>query len=414
MIVTVKLGASKALAKAQAEAYNHGKPLGQRIRAAHFALLDKLLYYYAQHHQRQMAYNHEATGLRTNNSQLAQAVGCSQRSIVNLRARLRAAGLIREEFRGSNTSYEVFFNPTILAVMSQEGHNLAGRPDPAFFSEPLQSLRHTVSGYRKQDTNKLIELSGAGFRESRANAGEMAPKDVDKPGIGVENPQNGSGQDTIPGTVTGYETTKAGPDTAPPVAAAPPEAPPATLAQVLAGIPAQLRPAFQMHVTAMWLAAQTGLYGDKWLNETQQEAGQALLAEYLAYGRPERWAAGANEVVERIMLVRRWIDRGLQKGIKRFVPLPMQYFDIRNEKGFRITKAWLKAHRASVAAIKDREMLTKAVNAYMKALNGQAACGVAEMYRIISQRLGKRNAQLMEDFNRAIVNIHDAQNQAAV
>lgn len=415
--VILKLGVSKALAKAWVDNYNQGKKLNERLRSAHLTLIDKLLYYFEQHLGK-LAYGHEISPLRTNNVQLAKALGCSQRTIHNLRERLEASGLIREEWNGSNTSWAVYLNPAILAIRTQSGQWAIGQEAPDFFFHPLQSLRHTVSGYIQQDTKESIKLSGAGFPANAGNAGESPEKAVENVLVTVENPHPGSGKVTDPvtepGTSTGYETNKAQPDTAPPVAAAPPDAPPSTLADVMPIIPAELRGIFERHVNAMWLAAQATLYRDKWINDTQEQAGRALLAEYLAYGHPERWAAGANEVVERIMLVRRWIDRGLAKGEKRFVLLPREYFDIRNETGFRATKAWLKAHRKNVAAIKDRELLTRATNAYMKALTGESQTSIAETYRVISQRLGKRSGELIEDFNRAVVKIHDAQNQAAV
>src|SRR5690606_14719491 len=129
--------------------------------------------------------------------------------------------------------------------------------------------------------------------------------------------------------------------------------------------------------------------GDKWISDEEAERGRARLAEYFTYAHPDGWPGGAAEILERIMLVRKWIERGRKEDKKRWVPLPSDYFDIRNRTGFRATKKWYKDHTKAKAEIKANELLTKAVKEYLKSREPGAVRGPSETYRRISQRLGK-------------------------
>ena len=85
-------------------AYNAGKPLCLQLRSAHLSLAEKLLYLYSvsiHYHQgyvqRLVPGLTPLPSLRVNNVQLAKMLNCSERSIQNLRSRLRVAGIITRE-----------------------------------------------------------------------------------------------------------------------------------------------------------------------------------------------------------------------------------------------------------------------------------------------------------------------------
>ena len=151
--------------------------------------------------------------------------------------------------------------------------------------------------------------------------------------------------------------------------------------------------------------ASSSLYDGFYLNDAEIGRGKARIAEYFVYSDPRRWAAGGNEIIERIGLVRRWILKRKEKGEKAYVTIPSIYFDIRTEHGFRKTKAWFKAHQKSKIEIQDRAQVTLALKQYRNALLPNSKISPAEAYRRIAQRLGKRGQHLVKDFNKNILEL---------
>lgn len=441
---TLKLGKSKQLLTDIVKRHNTVHPLRTRLRAAHVGLVEKLLWLYSSHLNKEQAYGPglqqgaPLPPLRTNNVQLAGLLACSERTVHNLIERLKRSGIVSSKvFRGSNSSYELHLALSVLHIEARGSapDNVAplfqaGASQAVFLAAKMKSLPHTVSS-KEQDTKKLNKLDGAGFPQTGAEPGFAGIQhvgnligDVENPEKFVENQHPGSEQGTKPATQrTGYEHAGTGPVTAPPVAAAPPrrslsgaEAPtptqnepaptlPDTIEEVLAGLPAPDAASIARHVAVMWTAAAHMLYPDRWLADTEADRARAALAEYLRWARPERYSAGADEVLERIALVRRWLERGQAEGKKRWVPLPSGYFDIRNPAGFAATKPWFKKHIAAKADIKSKELLTKALKQYLRALDGKADAGPAETYRILAQRLGKVSKELTAEFNRQVATV---------
>ncbi|WP_373549325.1 hypothetical protein [Haliscomenobacter sp.] len=501
---SVKWAKSRKLLEAQLLTYNTGKALHQQLRSAHQALAEKLLYLYSvalHYHQGYVGLLVPGTtplpALWVNNVQLSQMLNCSERTIQNLRLRLRTAGIItREVWHGTNSQYELFLSPQVLHL--QLGGDPSNQVD-AFFATPAptcsapqaQTLPHTVTSKTILETNKLNKLSGADCQQAPAPElgaepdPDSQPLDVVRePQELVENPQSDSILDTALELFSGYETTSDTPSgTTPPVAAAPPKSPespkrrrrplpkvtpkvpevpkvvnktsseaapnsptrearnrrvrrdvvvnktsseaapsltlptqlPLTLESVYLGLPPADRLQLDRQVSRMASVASATLYADQWICDQEHDRLRIALAEYLRYAPAANYTRGANEVVERIHLVRRWIDSGLANGQNRWVPLPSLYFDVRNAKGFKATKTWFKKHQQAKIAIKDRELVTKAVNFYLASLRPEATIAPTEAYRRVTQTLGKRKASLVQLFQQEIQNSvpHVQQHRAA-
>jgi len=467
---SVKWAKSRKLLEAQLLTYNTGKALHQQLRSAHQALAEKLLYLYSvalHYHQGYVQPLIPATtplpALWVNNVQLSQMLNCSERTVQNLRLRLRTAGIItREVWHGTNSQYELYLSPQVLHLQlggdpnNQIAQFFAATPAP--LTSPLaQTLRHTVTSKTILETNKLNKLSGADFQQAPApelGAGpdpDSQPLDVvAEPQELVENPQ----QNDVPELFSGYETTSDTPTGTPlRVAAALPKSPerrsptlpkvtpqvpevskvvnkksseavpsltlptqlPLTLESVYLGLSPADRLQLDRQVSRMASVASATLYADQWICDQEYNRLRIALAEYLRYAPAANYTRGANEVVERIHLVRRWIDSGLANNQNRWVPLPSLYFDVRNAKGFKATKAWFKKHQQAKIAIKDRELVTKAVNFYMASLRPEATIAPTEAYRRVTQTLGKRKASLVQLFHQEIQNSvpHVQQHRAA-
>ncbi len=446
ILYSIKWRKSKMLLDRFIERYNAGKPLKDQLRSAHKGLAEYLLFLYGSALNNEQAYGggiligEALPNLRTNNNQLADALGCSERTVINLRSRLKAAGIITSEvFHGSNAQYEVELSPLVVHI-GERGNpdNIIHQFIPGFqqrasasagpaFSPPMaQTLRHTVTS-TEQVTNQLIKLSGADFQDSAENQPfapdssvenggkpqEFRQNAVENPLLRAENLPSGSGPGTGQEPETGYETPASKAGTPPQVAAHPPAKAPQTFNRAVYGLPKALRERIRRHVDVIWTCASLKLYADKWICDEEAERARAVLAEYFVYAKPERFGAGAAEILERIALVRRWIEQGPLKKQKRFVPLPGKYFDFRNEKGFTATKTWYKGHVKAKADIKANELLTKAIKQYLASLENGAQVGPHEAYRRISQRLGKINRELLDRFHEQIAELsHDRQVQA--
>lgn len=432
----IKWRKSKHLLDAYIEQYNAGRPLREQLRQSHKALAEYLLFLHSAQLARHQGYvdqldpedpeRNELPRFLTNNAQLARQLGCSTRTVVNLRARLRDAGVIlKEEFRGSNTSYELQLNPRLLHLQwGAYPENVIDQFLPEFQAlraraagGGMKSLHHTVSS-TETGTKELNELSGADFAHGAEPERVSSDKVLGTCGKPVENPSasvQNAAPESVPGTGghngAGYNPTACGEaGTAPPVAAAPPatnefvlpESAPDHVLDAVAHLPHELSVRLRRQVAIIWSLAMKLLYQDQWLAEPEVARAEARLAEYFCYSDPAGWAAGTEEVMRRIVLVRRWIERA-PKGQRRWVPLPSLYFDVRNEKGFVRTKKWYKKDLQARREFKARELLTKALREYQASFLPGAKAGPMETYRRISQRLGKRDAALLQQFHELIL-----------
>ncbi|MEM9929470.1 MAG: hypothetical protein AAF840_06610 [Bacteroidota bacterium] len=401
------------------EKYNLGRPLGERLRQQHVHLIEHLLELYyltiqkRRYHGEDVQLGDMLPSFRTNNVQLAKRMNCAERTVRNLRQRLKAAGIIEAEtFHGSNSSYEIWLNPDILhlstkATQNDNAADYFQRPNGQPPRLSLQSLPHTVTSKNLLDTKLLNKLSGALDPPSADSQSVTATptvenheNPVEKPGEPVDKPQLVA--DRVP--ETGYRTSiRKNEDTSPPVAAAPPAIAPTTLDEVLAGLPTREANMLRRVVERMYGTAVNVLYGEWWIAAAERERTLAALAEYLRYAPLANWKNGATEVMERMALVRRWMDKNYPDGAYK-LPLPSRYFDVRNpsKAAFVRTKQWFKDHKAAQREIHNRVQLTKAVKEYFRSLEPNAPRSPAETYRRIAQRLNKRDRQLLELFHQQI------------
>ncbi|WP_282782258.1 hypothetical protein [Phaeodactylibacter xiamenensis] len=414
------------------EQYNQGKPLKDQIRRHHIDFLnDALIFYYQralqafQIHTRLVPGKSELPPLYTNNAQLSKRMGVSEKTIRNWRRRLRDAGIITERFRGSNSSFAVQFNLKLLHVKIQGWEtNISYCFDPSlpekmrtppdlFSSGSRKTLPHTVSRNTPSSNNQLSKLEGVLQQEGAGSQVDMPKSAVGSGGKPVENPtsdveERGQVDDSSGNPFSGNSNNdkpQASSEQAPPSSGRPPQTAPETVKEAASHLDEKLQKAVLVHINTVWAVAASSLYDGFYLNEAEIERGKARIAEYFVYSDPRRWSAGGNEIITRIALVRRWILKRKEKGLKAYVTIPSIYFDIRTEHGFRVTKSWFKAHRKSQIEIQDRAQLTIGLKQYTKALLPGSKISPAEAYRRITQRLGKRSQRLVKDFNRKILEL---------
>jgi hypothetical protein len=437
IMIELKIAKSYHLLDMATDLWNTANPkYGQRMNGSHVQLMKQLLWLL-----KKQASNYQLVApaaedgylmrpLRTNNKQLAKYLKCSERTVRNLRKRVKLAGWIAEVWHGSNASFEIHLNPDLLHLEETTTKSQKNFAPLFLYREGLRKiLPHTPTGISCQGIKKLNELSGGETPLGLENQAPVELITVENPISGVEKPENGASPAEPTPEITGNRTGNnpgrsdlarkpQNPDLEIPPKKVPRKkgsaAPafPATLPESLEEITGHLsqreRQILHRLVDTMWNTARQRLYADDWLDERQVKIAKIALAEYLVYAPFDRrrWQRGTNEVITRIELVARWLDRRRKAGKKAWVPIPEIYFDVRNASGgFRNTKSWYKRHLRNVAKIKNKELLTKARNEYLRSLEDGAKTGPTETLRRILQRLGKRSPALVVAFKTSILNV---------
>ena len=442
--------------------YNAGRSLKERLRLPHIRLVEKLLDMYyerlrtAQGPGRQVLLpNQPLPTLRTSNGALVKAMGdgCTKRTVINYRNRLVKAGLITAaatykngqrtvnngEWHGTNSSYELHLNPLVMHLQTRQ---VSENQNVFFLSVDVQTFRHIETGNLLQDTNEIINKSGADFSTGIDNQSFKPASDVENGAEVLERPQKPvekaateSARDTkeVAATTTldttgaGYKTIEnpsAGqqPEPSPPSCAAPPRTEPAeelpiSIEEATSHLAQKDRNEVERIGRGLWAYAHKVLYGDKWLSNGVKHDAQVAITEYLAwYTKPGGYAKASQIFKRRIRMVRNWLNncparKNAQLGEitpqahERWIPLPNLYFDMRNDRnGFHHTQKWYNEQQYKKAKEKRQEALDRAMSQYEKSLLPGAKYGPDQAYRKITQALRKAyGVAILQDFNERVV-----------
>jgi hypothetical protein len=431
--------------------YNQGKPLRDRLRSSHIKLAEYLLnlYYYRLNSaqgagRRVLVPRQPLPTLRTSNGALAQEMGVGKRTIINLRQRLEQAGLIAyAAWHGTNSSYELDINPMVMHLQTKQVND---NHNSLFFCVDVKTLRHIETGNLLQDTNKLINKSGAASPTGVDNQSFTVVEDVEKslkPWKEAEKPvekaateaardnQEAASPTAQDNLGTGYETIEnptvaRGQEPSPPSSAAPPRSEPAEtlpfeLDDAVGHLDLPDRNEVERIGRSVWAYAHEVLYSDKWLSNSVKWEAQVAITEYLAWWvKPGGYDKAKTILRRRIRMVRRWLDNdpvlkkqklGDLDGVRRtrWIPLPNSYFDMRNEHGFHKTREWYNKSQKDQAKDKRDEVLTKAVNQYEKSLLPGAEYGPDQAYHVLTQALRKKyGTGIIREFQERIAELQAA------
>ncbi|MGH1435489.1 MAG: hypothetical protein ACRBG0_13650 [Lewinella sp.] len=421
--------------------YNQGRPLREQLRSAHIKLAEHILnLYYARLSTAQGAGSRvllpgqPLPTLRTSNGALANEMSSCKRTIINLRQRLEDAGIIAyAAWHGTNSSYELDINPMAMHLQTKQ---VSDNHNSLFFSVEVKTLRHIETGNLLQDTNKLINKSGAPSPTGTDNQSFTVIKDVEntqnvwkEPKEPVENAASESAQDTFrQGNETiEIRTRDQGQELSPPSSAAPPRWEPAET------LPGDLQEALS-HIEdikdrneaerigrSVWAYAHQVLFSDKWLSDNVKREAQIAITEYLAwYNQPGGYQKAKIILRRRIRMVRGWLDRdpALKKqklgdldSVRptRWIPLPNKYFDMRNEHGFHKTQQWYNDSQAAKIKSQRDEALNRAMDQYEKSLLAGAQYGPDQAYHVLTQELRKKHGSaIIREFQERIAQLQTA------
>lgn len=401
------------------EAQNAGKPGKAQLKSGHMEmmkvlvrLLKKELGSYQVFGRKASADGFHLRSLRTNSVQIAGMLKCSIRTVRNRLNRLEASGWLKKVWHGSNAAFEVMINLDLLHL--QETAACHSNSVSALFANPCPCMRqflpHTLSGVPRQDTNKSNELSGLPLGAAPAATATPSPAESAPP---VTPVQQGTEQDTQAGYQSGnqdkQQDTSAGyhPSSADPAEKRAKQAPlskkvpqkkvspaprlPRRMADVTEHLSEKDRARLPRLIDIVWDHAFAEL--DEWmpgyLVSSEIKKGKIGLAEFFAYGNPERWKDAADEFISRIDMVTAWCERRTQAGKKAFIPLPSVWFDHRNPQGFARTKGWYQTRQHDLAKVQVKGLVNTALKQYTRALESNGG-DVDETIRVIRQRLEKR------------------------
>lgn len=355
--------------------------------------------------------------LKTNNSQLAKRTQASTRTIQRHIKRLLEAGIITEKiFHGSNASFELFINEKILLATCRLSVNEAKMALELKLNPILQSTNkqeventsrtfcpHTDTRNNSYKANNVIKdvdnlsigsiLQSAGYDTGNSSKRCSAKK---------QNDLNVSTGNVLTG-YTGGKVQEKNQDTGGKVQEKRAEAD--KKSDLKARKQAEARcTSLNFYVKMLWTLAQNVLYRGVYLTDRQVEIAQKLLYRWYEPVSTANLANVHQHYVERIDLVRKYIEKDPQK---RFVQLPNRYFDPYNSNGFTGTKKWHKIHQQRQREVQVKLIVHAQIKRFLNNEMKEAAKRKPplELYRDCEQRIGKLgDPVLLEQFHSAVLN----------
>lgn len=276
-------------------------------------------------------------GFKTYNSSLASCKGCTKRTIINHKERLKQSGfIIQEEHQGAN-GIELWINPDILFhgqknVVSLRKNYMKILPGKPFLSSKEKNFHPLVHEPHEHDNNNSTVDNVKGVRPKAHGDGLSRQKGRDEPtGTRHELYMN-----TGENAKSASESQKNNSDEAD-------------------------RISLLVLVKQFWEFARKILYPDLILSDPEERdiMNKIWAAVYLKFSSPgsfQQWGAYHEQALERIIIVRKWLDRSPH----HWIPSPHVYFNPNNEKnGFQKTLDWLVKREILKIEIKKQLELQK-------------------------------------------------------
>lgn len=271
--------------------------------------------------------------LMINNKILSDYLKCSKRCIYDHISRLEQAGLLKKKFRGSEFCYELHLNPSILAIkFANEQGDIIAEYNQMINEETREEVTaHVLNSLDPRQT--LPHSIDTGYSNN-----ELSISAVDKSERASDSPDQ---IDLAGHLLAGHTTSKLQKGSGRP-------------RDDQQALSAKVREIL-MYVETLWSLMFTKIYADQYSYIARSQVNHAK--RYLAdqfLDKPDRIIEVYGELFTRISMVDRWYHRVGKDGQKpRFVPLPQNYFDPDNPKGFEGTKAWYQSVQDNSEKLKE-------------------------------------------------------------
>lgn len=300
--------------------YNNNHPkLTEKLNANHRATAELIIRLYLKQLNSLLEKfdleSKDFPGFKTFNSSLSTCKGCTSRTIMNHKERLKKAGFItKEEHRGAQ-GIEIWINPTILSLAPKFVENIEN-----------QILKIQPEGTSNSEEGKNFHPLVHEPHEQRNNNSA-----VDRlKGVLLHKRDHGSGLDKSETARTRHERYKNTEENADSV---PNEKNDSSGADHI----------FLQLVMNFWEFARKILYPDLILSDPEERdiMNRIWSSVYDRFRGPlsqQEWFNYHEQALERIVMVRKWLDR----SPNHWIPRPDIYFSPHNESnGFQKTLQWL-------------------------------------------------------------------------
>ena len=347
--------------------------------------------------------------LKTNNSQLANLVKVSPRTIQRHIIKLQEAGIITgKEFCGSNSGYELLINPKILLARC--------RKDLLEAEKELQEAKQKNTEYQQVENKGTTNCPHTYTSNNSYNKNNLLI-DVDNSNGSspdqrrTDNQRNGSSLSlTEILSKAGYPTgnTLTG-NTREKVAKKFEDAREKVRKRAIneqnwkQQDGSARSTSLNFYAESLWKLAKNLLYRDVFLTEFQENQAKQMLVKWYEPVSDKYLSAVHEHYSERVCLVRDYIAKDPEK---RFVQLPYRYFDTNNPSGFTGTKKWLQKHLERKEEVRKKLILHAQIKKYLnneKKTDSNRKSSL-QVYRECETRIGKLQDQsLLHLFHAAVL-----------
>ena len=347
--------------------------------------------------------------LKTNNSQLANLVKVSPRTIQRHIIKLQEAGIITgKEFCGSNSGYELLINPKILLARC--------RKDLLEAEKELQEAKQKNTEYQQVENKGTTNCPHTYTSNNSYNKNNLLI-DVDNSN-GSSPDQRRTGNQRNGSSLSLTEIlSKAGYPTGNTLTGNTRE----KVAKKFEDAREKVRKranneqnwkqqdgsarstSLNFYAESLWKLAKNLLYRDVFLTEFQENQAKQMLVKWYEPVSDKYLSAVHEHYSERVCLVRDYIAKDPEK---RFVQLPYRYFDTNNPSGFTGTKKWLQKHLERKEEVRKKLILHAQIKKYLnneKKTDSNRKSSL-QVYRECETRIGKLQDQsLLHLFHAAVL-----------
>ena len=305
--------------KAFIDQYNEKHPkLTEKLNANHRATAELMIRLYLKQLNKLSqcfpSEENELPGFKTYNASLAKCKGCTTRTIINHKERLKKAGfIISEEHRGAQgielfLSLEIVLNHSKTVTDSGE-EILKIEPETHFKEEKTKNFHPLVHEPHEQRNNNSTVENSKGVRQEAHENGLFQ----NKPTRTVHEPDKNTGEIANSTSNACEKSTEVD------------------------------RISLLSFVRQFWEFTRKVLYPQLILSDPEERDIMNMIwaSVYFKFNGDlsvKKWSEYHEQAIDRIIMVKKWLDRSPH----HWIPKPHLYFSPHNEKnGFQVTLQWL-------------------------------------------------------------------------
>ncbi|WP_271784911.1 hypothetical protein [Aquimarina algiphila] len=324
--------------------HNQNKPrLKDRLNANHRATAELITRLYAKQLNKVITKGTDIKeglpGFKTFNPSLATCKGCTVRTIINHKERLKAAGFIIKETHHGKTGIELWINPSIFTPPKLSTPNM--NPSlkitqlASFFDERVKNLHPLVHEHQEQKNNNSIVNC---LKTSKEEKGIRLPAH-DKTITAVTRTLQEQDKNIEESRTSDSKKQTRG---------------------VKNLLSEESEPAFLLQlVRDFWQYARTKLFANEIFAEAEEteilnNIWRSVYRKFRVKGSKEDWRGYQQTLYTRVDMVARWLER----NPNRWVAPPHLYFSPENKRnGFKKTYRWFLKQQTLKREIRNRILI---------------------------------------------------------